>query len=91
MSLPLPLDVPEEALFNAETVSELQELIGPHGWNAQGALYISTRRRAIMISCVLRDEILELSLTQLQGENLAAKVWYVQHIFFDIPHYNVIS
>lgn len=60
-----------------DSMADLEKLVGPDGWNLAGKMYPTTRLRAACINTILRDEILELSLSRLQHETTSARVRYV--------------
>ncbi len=61
VSAQLPLDVSEEDVM-ADNHSRLREELDQNGWNTMGMIFPATISRAFMLSSMIRDEILELSL-----------------------------
>lgn len=59
----MPLDVPTREFFEESSIAELAQRVDENGWNRTGQIYPATGRRARYILEVLKDEILELSLS----------------------------
>ncbi|KAI0179811.1 hypothetical protein GGR52DRAFT_214280 [Hypoxylon sp. FL1284] len=61
---PLPLDVKADVLFSdRDTLRKAVERLDERGWNLDGEIYASTRIRARAILAVIREEILEIALS----------------------------
>lgn len=70
----MPLDVPRDLLYAESSVAELEKTVDEHGWNLAGKLFPQTQRRALYLMDVLRDEILELSLSTQPPFDLAGRI-----------------
>ena len=62
-SCTLPLDLSdEECMGTQEEVALAKSRLDSSGWNKDGKIHSATEARALMLSSILRDEILEISL-----------------------------
>ena len=79
VSTPLPLDVAEEDLIGYEGFV-LKDMVDQYGWNRRQTLYPATLLRAIYLSTVLQDEILELISGTTHDNFLSSRVQYVHPV-----------
>jgi chromatin structure-remodeling complex subunit RSC3/30 len=78
-SIPLPLDISYEkmVLSRSEREKALQNL-DDNGWNTEGNLTIGVILRVVLLTSLLRESILELSLSP-STKHIPAKVEFVSH------------
>ncbi|KAJ5796726.1 uncharacterized protein N7518_005266 [Penicillium psychrosexuale] len=78
-SLPLPLDISYDKMVlpRSEGEKEMQNL-DAHGWNTEGDLTVGVRLRVVLLTSLLRENILELSLSPTT-QHIAARVEFVSH------------
>ncbi|KAJ5512925.1 hypothetical protein N7463_002477 [Penicillium fimorum] len=72
-SIPLPLDIGyEKMLSRSEGEKSLQNL-DAKGWNTEGSLTVGVRLRVVLLTSLLRESILELSLSP-STQHISARV-----------------
>lgn len=60
----LPLDIQDDVLFSdTNSLRKAVERLDERGWNTDGVIYPSTRIRARAILASIREEILEIALS----------------------------
>lgn len=60
----LPLDLSDEQLMADEPeLSNIKSKLDANGWNTSGELYASTWARALLLMSLVREEVLEISLS----------------------------
>ncbi|OQE26011.1 hypothetical protein PENFLA_c007G00997 [Penicillium flavigenum] len=70
--IPLPLDISYEnmVLSRSEGEKALKDL-DPNGWNTEGKLTVGVRLRVVLLTSLLRESVLELSLSPTRQHILA--------------------
>ncbi|KGO43780.1 Transcription factor, fungi [Penicillium expansum] len=78
-TIPLPLDISCEKLVltRSEREKAMQNL-DENGWNTEGYLTIGVKLRVVLLVSLMRESILELSLSPTT-EHIPAKVEFVSH------------
>ena len=62
--LQLPLDLPEDALFQPqEDLARAVSQLDPNGWNSNGEIYFVTIHRGIQVLSRYLEEIIEIALS----------------------------
>lgn len=60
----LPLDLSDEELIVEEPeLTHIRSRLDPNGWNTSGKVYASTWARALLLMNLIREEVLEVSLS----------------------------
>jgi chromatin structure-remodeling complex subunit RSC3/30 len=63
-SLPLPLDITYDAMVRPQSEGENRfQKLDANGWNTDGILTVSAMLRVALLTSLLRESILELSLS----------------------------
>ncbi|OQE40276.1 hypothetical protein PENCOP_c006G08200 [Penicillium coprophilum] len=63
-SIPLPLDISYEKMVSSRSEREKSpQNLDTHGWNIEGNLTVGVRLRVVLMTSLLRESILELSLS----------------------------
>ncbi|KAJ5383265.1 hypothetical protein N7517_001176 [Penicillium concentricum] len=78
-SIPLPLDISYENMVLPRSEGEkLLQNLDANGWNNEGSLTVGVRLRVVLLTSLLRESILELSLSP-STQHIPTRVEFVSH------------
>ncbi len=68
-STPMPLDIGDQDLLDAASLERAAQSLDGNGWNTDGKLHSSTAIRARFMISMIRDELVEATLSKASHVN----------------------
>ncbi len=69
-STPMPLDIADQDLLDAASLERAARSVDDKGWNTDGKLHSSTAIRARFMISMIRDELVEATLSKASHVNI---------------------
>lgn len=69
-STPMPLDISDEDLLDASSLERAAQALDSNGWNMAGKLCSNTSIRARFMIAMIRDELIEATLSKSGHVNI---------------------